>query len=209
MMFITLTLLWIAYILLHSWLAGTQAKQLARQRWPQWFPYYRLLFNGFAVISIIPILAIVLLSPGELWWQWQGVGQWLMNTLALAALGGIFYSMQYYDGGAFLGLKPNLENRIGSADEPFTLSPLHRFVRHPWYTFSLVLIWTRDMNTAWLISCLAITAYFFIGSRLEDKKLIQEYGEPYKRYAEKVSGIIPLPGKILTAEEAATLTNNH
>jgi hypothetical protein len=68
----------------------------------------------------------------------------------------------------------------------FRLSAAHRYVRHPWYSFGLVIVWTRDMNAAMLVSALAITIYFVVGSRLEERKLIEIHGDTYRRYRSRL-----------------------
>jgi protein-S-isoprenylcysteine O-methyltransferase Ste14 len=78
-------------------------------------------------------------------------------------------------------------------------------VRHPWYFFGLVLIWTRDMSVTMLLSSTLITLYFVVGSWLEEKKLLVYHGDIYRRYMARVPGLIPLPWKFLTAEEAEAL----
>ena len=85
------------------------------------------------------------------------------------------------------------------------LSPLHRYVRHPWYSAALVWVWTRDMDPARLLSALLISAYLVFGSRLEEAKLIIEFGEAYRRYRARVPGLVPLPWKTISAREAARI----
>ena len=85
------------------------------------------------------------------------------------------------------------------------LSVLHRFVRHPWYSAALVIIWTRDMDAARLLSAAMMTVYVVVGSRLEERKLVAWHGERYHRCRERVPGLVPLAGRVLTAREAARL----
>jgi len=82
-------------------------------------------------------------------------------------------------------------------------------VRHPWYFLGLVLIWTRDMDPAFLLSASAMTLYFVVGSLLEERKLIRYHGEVYRRYRKRVPGLIPLPWKYLPAEEADRLVADY
>ena len=89
--------------------------------------------------------------------------------------------------------------------QEFRLSPFHRHVRHPWYFFSLILIWTRDMNGAMLVSAVLLTLYFVVGSHLEERKLIAFHGDVYRRYMQRVPGLIPLPWRSLSPAEAAAL----
>jgi protein-S-isoprenylcysteine O-methyltransferase Ste14 len=78
-------------------------------------------------------------------------------------------------------------------------------VRHPWYALGLLVLWTRDLNAAWLVAAIAITVYLLIGSRLEENKLIAFYGDAYRRYRRRVPGLVPLPGRSLSAREAGEL----
>ena len=106
----------------------------------------------------------------------------------------------------FLGLR-QLQLNVRKVEdlEHFQLSPFHHYVRHPWYFFGLVLLWTRDMHATMLLSSVFITLYFVIGSRLEEKKLLVYHGDIYRRYMALVPGLIPLHWKTLTKEGAKAL----
>ena len=197
---------WIAYALLHSALAALPVKAWAERRWPGAVRYYRLSYNVFAVIALLPILWLSYGIDGGWLWRWTGAAAWLANGVALAAVVGFLASARHYDMDAFLGLR-QLREAASTADgsEVFALSPFHRYVRHPWYFFGLVLIWTRDMNAATLVSALAITFYFVLGSKIEERKLVASHGDIYRRYMACVPGLVPLPWKFLTAEEARKL----
>jgi protein-S-isoprenylcysteine O-methyltransferase Ste14 len=91
--------------------------------------------------------------------------------------------------------------------ESFQLSPLHHYVRHPWYFLSLLIIWTRDMPPAMLLTAILATLYFVIGSYLEERKLRVYYGDVYRQYQLKVPALIPLPWRYLDRESAQRLTN--
>ena len=42
-----------------------------------------------------------------------------------------------------------------------------------------------------LVSALAITAYFIVGSRYQERKLGGEFGDAYRDYAKTVPGLLP------------------
>ena len=203
---VLLAICWIAYFALHSTLASLAVKRRVAATLPHLMPYYRLTFNLLAVLLILPILWLTYRDAGPLLWRWHGAAAWLANGLALAALFGFWLSLRNYDMQEFLGLRQlQLNLRKVEDQEHFHLSPFHRYVRHPWYFFGLVLVWTRDMNATTLLSSAFITLYFVIGSRLEEKKLLVYHGDTYRRYMARVPGLIPLPWKFLTPEEAETL----
>jgi protein-S-isoprenylcysteine O-methyltransferase Ste14 len=198
---------WLVYFGLHSLLASIRVKQYVASRWPRAMPAYRLMFNLLAVVLLAVPLWLTLNAPGPWLWRWSGVAFFIVNVLALAAVAGFLWSLKFYDTGEFLGLRQLREGNDSVDDqEQFRLSPLHRWVRHPWYFFALVIIWTRDMNSAMLITAIIMTLYFIIGSRLEEEKLIRYHGEVYRRYRERVPGLVPLPWKHLReADEQALI----
>jgi len=165
-----------------------------------------LAYNVFAVISLVPIVWLIYSTESHWVWQWRGKWAWVSDGAALTSVLCFFVSAKFYDLNEFFGFR-QLADRGKDTQENFTISPFHRFVRHPWYCFGLVLIWTRDMNEPLLISGIAITVYFVIGSRLEEKKLIDCFGDSYRRYIAAVPGLIPLPWRYLSSMDAATLVN--
>lgn len=197
-----LILAWLLYFALHSASASLTVKRHIAACWPQFAAYYRIFYNVLAVVTLIPPLWLLEISRGDWLWTWQGAWGWAANGLALAAVVGFWWSLRYYDTREFLGLR---QTQVPEGRQRFALSPLHRYVRHPWYFFALVIIWTRDIDPAWLVSCVAITLYFAVGSYWEEQKLIAEFGEPYRRYRRRVPGLVPLPGRYLTRAEAAEI----
>lgn len=201
-----IVVMWIAYFAIHSLLASLWLKNRVAKARPDWLPIYRLFFNASAVVLVIPPLWLTLSAGGAPLWAWQDLSFWIANGLALVALFGVAWSSRWYDGGEFLGLRQWREGIKSVEDqERFHISPMHRFVRHPWYSLSLVLIWTRDMNVPFLITAMLMTLYFVYGSRLEERKLGQYHGDAYARYQTRVPGLIPRPWRYLTRDEAEQL----
>lgn len=205
-----LSFCWIGYFALHSVLASLVIKRRVAAGWPHLMPYYRLTFNILASLLILPILWLTYRDSGSMLWRWQGFAAWLANGLALAAISGFWLSLKSYDMQEFLGFR-QLQSHVRKVEdqEHFHLSPFHRFVRHPWYFFGLVLVWTRDMSVTTLLSSVFITLYFLVGSWLEERKLLVYHGDTYRRYMASVPGLIPLPWKFLTAEEAKVLLKQN
>jgi len=201
-----LAMLWLAYFVLHSLLASLTMKSWVARHFPHRVPAYRLCFNMLSTLTLLPILWLMFRHPGPSLWAWTGAGFWLANGLALAALAGFVRSARYYDTSEFIGLRQWKSATHSIEDqESFRISPFHRYVRHPWYALGLILLWTRDMNAALLLSSILMTVYLFIGARLEENKLIARYGEAYRLYRQRVPGLLPWPGKSISESEAAEL----
>ena len=203
---ITLIILWSLYFVLHSVLASLRTKEYVARRWPSLMPWYRLFFNTVAVLLVMPPLYVMFTYPGRTLWAWEGGWFYIANGIGLLAVAGFIWSLRYYDGGEFSGLK-QLRGDVHTVEdqESFHLSPLHRFVRHPWYALAIAIIWTRDMNMAFFVTAVMLSLYFILGSRLEEKKLLRYHGEIYRRYREKVPALLPLPWRYLTRAEAEEL----
>lgn len=201
-----LILAWLAYGALHSLLASHGCKAWVARRWPGLMPYYRLSFNLLALLLLLPLGWLLHRWRGEPLWQWHGLASWLAHGLAFGALLLFVWSLRYYDSREFLGLRQLAERRRDIGDgEALCLSPLHRFVRHPWYSLGLVLIWTQPMDWALLISALCISGYFILGSRLEERKLLVLHGAVYADYRRLVPALLPLPWRRLSPEQAREL----
>lgn len=203
-----LALAWLLYFTMHSILASLLVKNWVARRWPGFMPWYRLFFNATASILILLPLYMTFTAPGEPVWAWRGGWFYLANGIALLAVLGFLLSLRFYDGSEFIGLRQLREREYRVEDqESFQLSPLHYHVRHPWYFLGLILIWTRDMPPAMLLTAITATLYFVIGTVLEERKLLVYYGDVYRQYQLRVPALIPLPWRHLDGESAERLVS--
>jgi len=66
-------------------------------------------------------------------------------------------------------------------------------VRHPWYVaVFILLLWAKDLNLTGITINLVLSAYLVIGTLLEERKLVLEFGDKYRRYQQQVSMFFPL-----------------
>lgn len=71
---------------------------------------------------------------------------------------------------------------------------IHNYVRHPLYLGTLLFIWGLFLIFPMLnnlIAVVVITGYVLIGTRLEEKKLLIEFGNSYADYISRVPGLFP------------------
>lgn len=155
--------------------------------------YYRLAYNIVAIITLIPALYLHSTDISTIVVQWPRQLLWLKVIAVAMATICFLWSTKYYDMKSFLGLSKPQQQEASM----LVISPLHRFVRHPWYSCALVIIWCRDLSVLQLVSTTMITLYFVVGAKLEEKKLIEEFGDKYRKYMEQVPGLIPQPWKYL------------
>ena len=114
--------------------------------------------------------------------------------LLLIALLFFFLGGRHYDIRQVLGIKQIKE---GSSNKAITdtgeldTSGVLGMTRHPWYLATILLIWTRQMDISAIIVNVILTLYLIVGTYLEEKKLVREFGENYQIYQKRVPMLIP------------------
>ena len=186
--------------ILHSLLAAIGLKRAARRIMGQraFDGLYRLLYNAFSALSLIPVgLAIFLLPAQTLWRVPQPWAVGLLLIQGLSALALVGATLQA-DPLRFAGISQTLAYLRGDPlplpPEPLQVDGFYRLVRHPLYLFSLLIIWlTPVMTDVYCGAAVAATLYFLLGSRLEERRLTQEFGGTYVAYHQRVPWLLPWP----------------
>ncbi len=78
----------------------------------------------------------------------------------------------------------------------FKVKSFYKYVRHPLYFGMLLGMWaTPVMSVTHLLFAIGITIYVVIGTRLEEKDLVKEFGDTYKDYQKSKPMLIPFTKK--------------
>jgi protein-S-isoprenylcysteine O-methyltransferase Ste14 len=181
------------YGLVHSLLASLQMKAWTERRFGALYSrYYRLLFNFFAVVSLLPVLALLVLLPDQplyripFPWAWIALAGQGLALLALVA------GLKQTGAASFLGIE-QLSWSASSPGSPFVEAGLYAWVRHPLYTAGLVFIWLTPVMTLNLLALYTgLTAYIAIGMYVEERKLLREFGSAYAEYRRRTPALFPL-----------------
>lgn len=149
------------------------------------------------------------LALALLYWQWRPIPEILWsvaNPLGAAILQAVFwlgwalvlFSTFLINHFELFGLRQVYARLRGrTVPAPVFKAPmLYRNVRHPIYLGFLLAFWaTPTMTMGHLLFAVATTGYIMIGIYLEERDLVDLFGDQYRRYREQVSMIIPLPRK--------------
>jgi protein-S-isoprenylcysteine O-methyltransferase Ste14 len=187
----------------HSLLASRPVKQRVRERFgSQTDRWYRVGFVGFTGLTLWPILPLLLFLPDRLLYAVRGPRRWLMHAGQLLAALGIAGAVAQTGFGRFVGLD-QLLGQAPKAGEPQQAEVLqttrfYRYVRHPMFLNSILLIWLTPTMTVNLATAFVMaTVYFFVGTFLEENRSVQAFGEAYRLYQAQVPRLIPQPGRVL------------
>jgi protein-S-isoprenylcysteine O-methyltransferase Ste14 len=180
------------YGLVHSLLASLWVKAQARRLFgPAADRLYRLVYNGIAVVTFLPLLALPVALPGRTLYRLQPPWSWMALGIQFLAFLTLALGVLQTGAGSFLGLR-QLTGPIETAAPRLVISGLYRFVRHPLYTAGLAFIWaTPVMNTNLLAFYTGLTVYIVVGTLHEEYRLRREFGEAYKAYCRRTPMLIP------------------
>ena len=189
-----LALLWTGWCFLHSLLISRSFTGRMRKVLGLKFGYYRLAYTIFSLLSLLPVVYFQLQLEEKVIFAWPWPW-YLMKYAMYAAAFILFYGgFRVYDLQYMLGIKQihDMRQGINSETVEFTTAGILGYVRHPWYSGAILLVWAFGAVTdVSLVSKLVLTVYILIGTLLEEQKLIAGIGGPYLAYREKVPMLIP------------------
>lgn len=196
MRLLILALLWLLWCCLHSLLITPLATSLLQRICGSLWRYFRVAYNLWALLSLLPLLYLTYLWRGTVIFAWQGNWQIVRFVLLAAALLLFRAGARRYDLKVFLGisqLRSASTHTLLSADRGFIQDGIFAITRHPWYLGSLGLLWSA-LPVYHDSVCLAVTIlslYLVLGTLLEERKIVLEIGDPYRIYQQEVSMLLP------------------
>ncbi len=203
--YIILASLVTAWCALHSAMISVSAKEYFTKRLGRTYRYYRLLYNGIAILTLAPVVVFAHSIRTQPFFSWDGYPRIVQIALLGTAALLFFLGARHYDALQFLGLR---QMREGTSDKVITesgkldTSGILGIVRHPWYVAAMLLIWAGNIDVSALIVNAIFTVYLIIGTLLEERKLIREFGDEYRAYQKRVP--MYLPWKWLKSKKKAS-----
>ena len=182
---------------------AVQHSVMARQGFKRWWT--RFVPTAIERSTYVLLASSVLLF---LFWQWRPIPApiWTVHgPIAAALLEAIFwfgwamlvvstFLISHFE---LFGLSQVFARLLGreSPAPRFHTPLLYRRVRHPIYLSFLLVFWaTPVMTVGHLLFSLATTGYILIAIQLEERDLVRQFGDQYRRYRGQVAMLIPLPG---------------
>lgn len=195
---------WCAWAALHSLSMSPWAKGLAARGLGPRFAFYRL---GFTALSLASFGLAALLAPRlpHPLYQAQGWAAALLWAVRLAGAAFFAWTCRFVDLGEFVGLRQARDYPTGRVDRDgevagprqLVRTGPHALVRHPMYLAGAAILFADPAMTLekLLFACFAL-AYFLVGSRFEEARLIAAFGQEYRDYQREVPRLWPrLPGR--------------
>jgi protein-S-isoprenylcysteine O-methyltransferase Ste14 len=192
--YLFVALLWILWCTLHSTLIATPVTDYMKEKLGDRFRFYRLFFNAVSLVTLIPVVYYsisIRQAPIFRWERYFLIVKYLLwvTSIYLFIAGARHYSLSHFLG--IYQIKIGRANRTLSEYDTFDTSGILGAIRHPWYTASIMIFWAGDISLSTFLNNIVISVYFIVGTILEERKLLLEFGEKYREYQRNVSMFVP------------------
>lgn len=191
-------LLFTLFGFIHSFLASNKVKRLLIKKYDGFIAFYRLFYVLFSLLSFYWIY-FLLPNSGIIVYDLPYPFDLIILIPEFLSLIGVLWAFKYFSFKEFIGINQiirwyNKEYNVNELDEKLTLriEGPYKYCRHPVYFFSIAFLAFRpEMSFTYLVMLFCITAYFYIGSIYEERKLVERFGNDYKNYQNIVPQIFP------------------
>jgi protein-S-isoprenylcysteine O-methyltransferase Ste14 len=161
----------------------------------KYYAFYRLFFVLVSIFLLFPIINFTIQLDHEIVITYSAGINIVRYVLTVF---GVFVFVKAflidYDILHFVGIRQAMKfNRIEKKPSNVELkkSGLLGIVRHPMYSAVVIVLWCHSFTIADVIVNSILTIYVVIGTLLEERKLVIEFGDSYIRYQKEVPMLIP------------------
>jgi protein-S-isoprenylcysteine O-methyltransferase Ste14 len=199
-------------------LFAVQHSVMARKGFKQWWTKVVPVAIERSTFVLFSNAALILL-----FWQWRPIPTvvWqvphpeiaiAIQALALVGVVIVLAATFLINHFELFGLQQVVLNLLGRkpADPTFKTPGLYKLVRHPLYLGFIVAFWSAPMMTVGhLLFAAVTTAYILVGIALEERDLIAQFGDDYRRYRQRVAMLIPFWRGQAAADATQTANRLH
>jgi methanethiol S-methyltransferase len=126
---------------------------------------------------------------------WSGSWWFLRYSLIALSVALIISGARHYSISLFLGFRQIRSNSSGGAmteTGSIDTTGVLGLTRHPWYVAVFLLLWADDLNLGKIVVNTVLSVYLAVGTLLEERKLVLEFGEKYREYQRRVPMFVPV-----------------
>lgn len=188
---------WTAFAVFHSVTVSPPYERLARRLMGDsaFSAYHRLIFTAYSSAAFLVLLLYLRSLPDSPLYRLEGWVRLLCHAGQL--YGAAFLLWTPWDLREFVGIR-QWERRLrrepagAEGNDRLFTGKAYGVVRHPLYlgiSVILVLHPVQTRNSA--VSTAMIVLYFYVGTFLEERRLVDKFGDEYRAYRQRVPRFLP------------------
>lgn len=179
----------------HSGMVRRPFRAWLARRVPEVFHAAAYAIASGAVLAAVVLLwqpsTTIIVEVGGLW-------RWLLRGMALFGVAGVLWGVMAFRDFDPFGRQP-IRAALAGRPHPspcFVVRGPYRWVRHPLYFFTLVLLWAMpDLSLDRLLFNVLWSIWIVLGAYLEERDLVADFGEEYRQYQKSVPMLMPWKGR--------------
>ncbi|MBI2354642.1 MAG: isoprenylcysteine carboxylmethyltransferase family protein [Deltaproteobacteria bacterium] len=150
--------------------------------------FYRLVYNLASIALFAWVMSAWRNSP--VLYYAPGVWSLIMYLLQLVIASCLFCCLRQTGVADLLGFS---QMRATTSSPPQLItSGCYGIVRHPLYLLTILFLGLNPVMTArWLLLTILSVIYFVSGALIEERRLVEQFGDEYRRYRQRVPFMIP------------------
>lgn len=195
MKYAIIAILWIAYCALHSYLISISFTDLMKRWLKKYYAFYRLFYVLISIALFIPLINYSGQLDNQKIIEYGFSLDIIRKILMFGSLMIFFWSFFIdYDALTFFGIRQILnsgKSKNVNGTKELKRKGLLGLTRHPMYFALIIYVWTQTFRLSDILVNSILTLYVIIGTYIEERKLVIEFGEVYTQYQKEVPMLIP------------------
>jgi protein-S-isoprenylcysteine O-methyltransferase Ste14 len=195
MKYIILSLIWAGYCALHSFLISIRFTNILTRLLKNYYAFYRLFYVLFSFVTLVLVINYTSTIDNEIIITYAQPWSIIRYTLMYGALLMFFWAFFLnYDSLSFFGIRQIMQfekEKNINRSEGLKKNGLLGITRHPMYLALIIYLLSQNFKISDIVVNIILIVYVFIGTKLEEKKLVLEFGDTYIKYQQEVPMLIP------------------
>lgn len=213
MKYFLVALVWAGYCVLHSYLISNRVTNLMALALKRYYAYYRIFYVAISIGLLIPLLNFTVRSDSNVIITYGLTLNIVRYVLILGSAAMFLWAFFIdYDSLSFIGIRQILNSRKTVHTNPpkeIKKGGLLGIIRHPMYFALIIFLWCQTFKVMDIVVNTVLTVYVFIGTILEERKLVLEFGDTYIRYQQEVPMLLPFTKAKNRNSKVLTKSINH
>ena len=195
MKYLIISLIWVGYCFLHSFLISIRFTNIITRLLKNYYAFYRLFYILISLVLLIWVIDYSSQIDNKIIISYGSPLSIIRYVLMYGSLLIFFWAFFFnYDSLSFFGIRQILnfkKLKTINPSEEIKNNGLLAVTRHPMYLALIIYLWSQTFRLADIVVNMVLTIYVIIGTVLEEKKLVLEFGDAYRKYQLEVPMLVP------------------